>query len=478
MIEKHVLSKSTFIRGTQCLKSLYLNKKRPFLRDRLSDEQRAIFKRGTDVGVLAQQLFPNGVDLKPKSPSQFRKKVAETTEIVNAGQHNVLYEAAFQHDGLLILLDILVKEQNEWVAYEVKSSLKISETYLKDAAFQYYVMHHAGLSLKDFYLVTLNPDYQFEGTLDIKKLFVKHRVTDEVIQRQPWIEEQVKAEKETLLLAHSPDIAIGPQCHNPYPCDFQGHCWKKVADNSVLFLDAFDESFRFESYYSGNDAPEKIDYENCTPKQQIQLQSARTKKYYFHKTRLKKFVDSIPNHARFLSIRFVRPAVPCFPHTKAYQHIPVALRIDDENEFPITQNNPMDTLYPILKTRLDQGIIFVTYDASGLLSYLTETKQDKLRIRLQRQLIDLKEVFNEDILFHYQLKGDYSPMQVAKVILKKWVRELNPSLLTMEWQKNLFNQAPIPEELMEQTELYLKKSNQFLHDFVGFMQHEALLKQS
>ena len=93
-MEKHLLSKSTFIRGNQCLKSLYLNKKRPFLRDRLSPEQLAKFKRGHRVGELAQQLFPGGTDLKPKSPSQYRKKVLETAQIILTDSYHTLYEPA------------------------------------------------------------------------------------------------------------------------------------------------------------------------------------------------------------------------------------------------------------------------------------------------------------------------------------------------------------------------------------------------
>lgn len=73
-MEKHILSKSAFIRGVQCLKSLYLNKKRPFLRDRISDAQQAVFKRGTDVGVLARQLFPCGVDMEAPVAFTISKK--------------------------------------------------------------------------------------------------------------------------------------------------------------------------------------------------------------------------------------------------------------------------------------------------------------------------------------------------------------------------------------------------------------------
>ena len=471
MSEKHVLSKSTFIRGTQCLKSLYLNKKRPFLRDRLSDEQRAIFKRGTDVGVLAQDLFPGGIDLKPKSPSQYRKKVAETKAVIQSGSHSVIYEAAFQSDGLLILLDILVKDQNEWVAYEVKSSLKVSETFLTDAAFQYYVMHHSGLVVKDFYLITLNPEYQFEDKLDINRLFLKHRVTDEVLQRQEWIEKQIIAEKETLLLDHSPVIPIGPQCNAPYPCDFQRHCWKKVSDNSVLYLDAFSENFRFKAFYSGNDAPEKIEPESCTRQQQIQLQSARSKSLFRDEKKLAHFAASIPREVNFSTVLFVRPAVPCFEGTKPYQRIPIAMASEKETKIFITQDNPMEAFADYLKNQWEQNVPFVVYDAGDCSQFLQENHYDSLLEALPNHLIDLKEVFDSGMLYHYQLKGNYQKRQIAKVLLNKWIRALNPALLKMEWQKTLFNQAVVQDELISQTHEYLQQSNQFLHDFLALIQH-------
>jgi hypothetical protein len=64
-MQKHVLSKSTFIRGMQCEKSLYLNKHGRNLRDEISPEQMAVFSQGTNVGELAQGLFPGGVDCTP-----------------------------------------------------------------------------------------------------------------------------------------------------------------------------------------------------------------------------------------------------------------------------------------------------------------------------------------------------------------------------------------------------------------------------
>ncbi|HSV76477.1 MAG TPA: hypothetical protein VLH37_05540 [Bacteroidales bacterium] len=70
-----ILSKSTFVRGLQCEKSLYLHKQRPFLRDALSPEQLAKFSRGTDVGLYARSLFPGGVNAAPKTHFQMQASV-------------------------------------------------------------------------------------------------------------------------------------------------------------------------------------------------------------------------------------------------------------------------------------------------------------------------------------------------------------------------------------------------------------------
>jgi hypothetical protein len=58
-----LISKSAFIKAEQCLKHFYLYKNHLFLRDKLSKEKQLIFKRGIDVGIFAQHLFPNGVDV-------------------------------------------------------------------------------------------------------------------------------------------------------------------------------------------------------------------------------------------------------------------------------------------------------------------------------------------------------------------------------------------------------------------------------
>lgn len=224
----HILSKSTYIKGLQCEKALYMTKKHPYLRDRLSIEQRAKFQRGTDVGILAQQYFPGGVNMTPNSPSQFPKRVKETLENLHHPEVNVMYEAVFQYNDTLVMVDILVREGNQWRAVEVKSSMKLSTTYYNDAALQYYVLHGCGVPLSDFQLMHINPDYIRQGEIDVKQLFLLVSALDYAKEQEPIIAANVDRLKKVVALPHAPQVEVGPQCTSPYPCDFRGHCWKNI----------------------------------------------------------------------------------------------------------------------------------------------------------------------------------------------------------------------------------------------------------
>jgi hypothetical protein len=213
---------------------LYLNKHRPFLRDKLSVEQLQKFRRGHQVGEYAQKLFPGGIDLKPGSPSQYQKAVLQTNQVIQSGQYPILYEPGFFFDRLIVFLDILVRENNSWYAFEVKSSRKISDTFLLDAAFQYYVISNSGTKLHDFSIIYANDDLDYNNldtSENIENFFITESVLGSILPMQDKIKEQIIRQKATLQMSHSPEISIGEQCFNPYPCDFYGHCSGKSKGN-------------------------------------------------------------------------------------------------------------------------------------------------------------------------------------------------------------------------------------------------------
>ena len=80
-----MLSKSTFIRGLQCDKSLYLYKHHYRLKDPISEALLGVFDQGTNIGILAQELFPDGTDASPENHLKIDDSVRKTLDFINAG---------------------------------------------------------------------------------------------------------------------------------------------------------------------------------------------------------------------------------------------------------------------------------------------------------------------------------------------------------------------------------------------------------
>jgi hypothetical protein len=203
---------------------LYLNKFRPYLRDKITEEQLAKFARGHAVGKVAQQLFPGGVAMsRPGKPS-----AEKTAQLICEG-FPVIYEACFISDGVIVALDILVKQENGYNAYEVKSSLALSNVYYNDAYLQYYVLNAAGFRPEKFFLIHRNAEIELTESGDLHEMFVFTDVTAECKTNELFVQEGISQMLEVMKRDKSPDIQTGKQCMYPYPCDFRGVCWKKIS---------------------------------------------------------------------------------------------------------------------------------------------------------------------------------------------------------------------------------------------------------
>ena len=376
----HILSKSTYIKGEQCEKALYLFKNRPFLRDKLSMEQRAKFKRGTDVGILAQQLFPGGINMTPSSPTQFSKKAAETLQNLTNPAINAMYEAVFQYDDTLIMLDIIVRDGDKWRAIEVKSSLTISQTYMKDAALQYYVLKGCNVPLSDIQLMYINADYVKNGDLDLSQLFVFQSVKEYAEQYQDVIAKKIAHFKDIIKQPHSPKISIGNQCDTPYRCEFHGHCWKDVPNEA--------------------DKPYTIDY-----KLLYELIGDRNKS------------------TAYLNLLFYRPAVPLFDGDKPYTEFIIAISIlsNNGNYDKIYNWNCLEDL-----SKWHESLDILTEQLAGFERVICFAPQN-ITASLQRfnlldskelnyKILNLKDILQQSDFHHEKVKTDFSLQNVYESV--------------------------------------------------------------
>jgi len=433
-IPKHTLSKSTFMKGCQCPKALYLKKHHAELKDEISAAQQAIFSRGTNVGELAQGLFPGGVDASPADYYKFQESVVKTQKLIAAGE-KIIYEAAFQFDGVLCALDILVKKKGNWYAYEVKSSTGVSKTYHLDASLQYYVITNAGIDLKGISIVHINNQYVRNGAIDIEQLFTIESVLEEVQKLQPSMAGKIKELKGVLKLKEVPDIKIGPHCSDPYGCDFQGHCWKHIPTERSVFNLSYAGGRQWDLHkkgiYSLEDVPD--DYP-LNDKQKMQVSAYKTGEVYIDKDGIRDFLKTVKYPMYFFDFETIMPAVPMWNKSTAYQQITFQYSLHyqgskngklQHSEFLAETSGVKDPRIALIEQLIIEtekpGQIWV-YHIGFERSRLQEIARDfpkyrKAALSIADRLVDLMIPFQQRLYYAPDMDGRYSIKKVLPALV-------------------------------------------------------------
>jgi hypothetical protein len=312
-----ILSKSRYVRGLQCHKSLWLATYGESGLRHVSAEAEASFQQGNVVGELAQDIFPGGV-LVPFNGLSFEEQLATTEKTMKDSK--VIYEGTFNHDGILVKVDIMRKVRGGWELYEVKSSTSAKDVYYDDVAVQYYVLTGAGVNITKAFVVHLDSGYVRSGKLDLNALFKINDVTAEVRELQPDVKKEIARQKR-LLKSGEPDIDIGPWCTDPYDCDFMGHCWKHIPDNSVFDL-AGRGADKFALYNQGIVRLRDVPLEKLKGKQLQQVEALLKKKTIVDKKAIKCFLSEIWYPLYFFDFETFQSGIPPYNGLRPYQQIP------------------------------------------------------------------------------------------------------------------------------------------------------------
>jgi predicted RecB family nuclease len=438
----HVLSKSSFIKGMQCKKALYLKNHFPELKDGISDNQQAIFDNGHYIGALARDLFPSGINLKDFFDMDMPLSVSITSEHIEKGTP-ILYEAAFIYQQVLSLIDILVKKGDRFYAYEVKSSTSISDTYILDAAIQYWIMKNSGIDIADISIVYINNQYIRQGELDLNQLFHKESVLERVLDLQGMVTHNIEELKEVILGEQVPDIEIGRHCHNPYSCDFLGHCWSHVPEYSIFDISRLQPEKMFELHNMGilefSQIPD--DY-NLNYTQRQQIDSALNNRTIIDTDKIQEFLSELKYPLYFIDFETFQSAVPLFDNSRAYQHIPFQFSLhflESKNsalqhfEFLAKAENGkdprIDFIESLLKLTKSPGDILVYnigFERARLRELASNFPQYENEIsELYPRIKDLMLPFQNRYYYKPEMKGSYS----IKAVLPALCPELSYSEL-------------------------------------------------
>ena len=131
-----LLSKTRYISGLQCHLRLWNDTFARGLAAEPDATLQAIFDTGTEVGELACERHPGGV-LIAQDHRQVAEALEETQRIIQDESVPALFEAAFEHRGVLARADVIERlPEGGWRLIEVKSATRAKDVFAQDLALQ------------------------------------------------------------------------------------------------------------------------------------------------------------------------------------------------------------------------------------------------------------------------------------------------------------------------------------------------------
>jgi len=428
------LSKTLLLKGMQCPKALWLSKNPPDFEFPPQPDLEAKYAAGTEVGILAQQLFPGGVEV-PYEGLSVAEQVAKTRELIDAGE-TVIYEASFAYNGIFVKVDILVRDDIGgvsgacWKVYEVKMGTSVKPINYNDVAIQGYVLEHCGLSICGNYLVHIDNSYVRQGEINVHGLFVAEDVRLEALEGQTRLPHLVKSLLE-VLEEGEPDVDIGTHCSNPYDCDFIPYCWRHIPDNSVFDLRGSGVD-KFAFYRRGQITFDQLPVNELNLRQRQQVEATLNQQDVINHEGVRTFLKTLWYPMAHLDFESFSSPIPKFDGTRPYQQVPFqySLHLQDEpggearhSEFLAEPNvDPRRALAEKLIADLPPEACILTYNQAfekGVLRELAAQFPDlaaEIETRLEN-VRDLMVPFRRRDVYKWKMRGSYSIKEVLPAMV-------------------------------------------------------------
>ena len=327
------LSKSRYIAGTQCHLRLWYESYERDLASAPDDALQAVFDTGHEVGEVACRRYPGGHRVL-HDHHHIPQALSETREIIRTDTAPALFEAAFEHEGVLVRADVLERlPAGGWRLIEVESTTRLKDVFILDVAVQIWVLRGAGLDVRDAGVLTLNRGYIYDGErLDLQSLFELHPLFDEACALLDTVGSQVRELQAMLAEPTAPEIAPGEHCFVPYECPFHVHCTRDqfVPDHGIDELPRLSAQRRIELETAGieeiRDVPADFP---LTPLQRIVRRTVRAKRALVHDDLRSVLADVVPP-VHYLDFETFAPAIPRFADTRPYDAVPFLFSVHTE----------------------------------------------------------------------------------------------------------------------------------------------------
>jgi hypothetical protein len=374
---------------------------------------------GMSVGELARDLFPDGESIE-FDPNDFQGMVRKTQELIEQGV-TTIYEASFSHDGIFVMCDILHKDGDEWQMIEVKSATNVKEYYLNDIAMQWYTLSRCNVPLSSACVAVIDNSYVRKGDIEVDKLFKIIDVTLDIQSRQEDVISNLMR-LTPIIEGEMPKVLIGPQCNDPFGCDYIDHCWSDVPSVSVFDLYRLNSKKKFEAWHEGvsiDDADEKM---SLTTIQRLQVEAYRDKQIRVDSQKIEQFLERLVYPLSYFDFETFMDAIPRFDTQRPYQQMPFqySLHIEQLNgdlehkEFLADEHyDPRRALAEKMLEDIPEAGSIIAFNQSFEITRIKELAEMFIDLRepllaLIPRFIDLIDPFRSLAYYHPDFNGSFS----------------------------------------------------------------------
>ncbi len=182
-----------------------------------SEQVKQSYQIGNEIGELAQQLCPDGILIGDQN--NLSAAIASTKAALEAHPDHPIFEATFQHEGLLVRADVLIPTPKGYRMTEVKSSTSVKPYHVEDCAVQAWVLKKNNVSLATVELAHVDTSFVYQGDGNYYGLLKAEQLDAELKDLLEEVPKWVSGARSTLQ-GSEPCIEPGPQCDDPFECPF------------------------------------------------------------------------------------------------------------------------------------------------------------------------------------------------------------------------------------------------------------------
>jgi len=313
----HGLSKSRITAWRQCPKRLWLQINPPG-KIEISDEMKRAFQIGNEIGDLAQQLCPDGILIEDQD--NLSAAIAATKAALKAHPDRPLFEATFQHEGLLIRADVLMPTRKGYRMTEVKSSTSVKPYHVDDCAVQAWVLKQNKIKLATVELAYVDTSFVYQGDGDYHGLLKYEKLDAELKGLLDEVPKWVKGARSTLA-GGEPCVEPGTQCDDPFECPFKAYCMRDMdlpeePEYPLDVLSGMRSTKKDELRELGHHDARHVPAHYLNETQSMIQQASKTGKPKFDKRAAKLKMASLPYPRYYLDFETMQFVIPRWAGTR------------------------------------------------------------------------------------------------------------------------------------------------------------------